>query len=393
MALPQINKPIQTRGLFNPSGAAGRTYDEWMKSGIGGQMPSIAPKQADDSVVTALNKVTATDNPLMQAAKTEGLKIANRRGLGNSSIAAGAVQDATLRAALPIAQQEAQQAFGKNQAARAFEYGMAMQDRQIESAEFMQLRDIESREGLAAAQRALDFRMQQAALSAAEQQQLRDIASREGMAAAERELQLTMQVNSLDNATQQQIRDIRSREGLAAAERALNREMQIRSLDAADQQQIRDIEFREGVAAAERALQELMQQREINYQSTQRRLDRALQERLASWNLNAADRNAAAQLLYNMETLYQSSFNAIMSNPNMSAEDRTAQLASARNLRDRQIDFVQQLYDVQLEWGQARPGDEDDEDGGTGGTGGTQTPAPTSGETALERLLREFRGG
>jgi hypothetical protein len=256
-------KPITTKGLFNAAGAGGQTYEQWRKSaGATEAMPSIAPAQVDDSVTNRVNAITSQSSPLMQAARTEGLKVANRRGLLNSSIAAGATQRAMLDAALPIAQQESAQDFQRNQDARNFEYGMAGQD------------------------------------SAQEFQS-----------------------------------------GQSALDRALQTDMQIR-----------DIASREGLAAAERALQEKMQKSEIAYQQAERKLDRQLQEKLASWNLSATDRNAAAQFLTNMETMYQSSFEAIMANTALSAKDRSAQLASAKALRDKQLNFVQQMYNVKLTW-------------------------------------------
>lgn len=68
----------------------------------------------DDSVQTQLNGLLKQSNPLMQKAKTEGMQFANRRGLGNSSIAAGATQTAMLDKAVPIASQDAAQIHTKN---------------------------------------------------------------------------------------------------------------------------------------------------------------------------------------------------------------------------------------------------------------------------------------
>jgi len=54
-----------------------------------------------------LNTITSQDSPLMQRARQEGMLLAARRGLQNSSIAAGAAQGALVDRAAPIAQQEA----------------------------------------------------------------------------------------------------------------------------------------------------------------------------------------------------------------------------------------------------------------------------------------------
>lgn len=271
--LTTATKPITTKGLYDAAGT-GTSYEDWQKTAKpDSAMPSIAPSQVDDSVANKVTALTKQDSPLMQAAQTEGLKIANRRGLLNSSIAAGASTGAALDRALPIASQDASQDFQRNQGARAFEYGMASQD--------------------------------------------------------------SAQASS---------------EGIAKAQRELEEKMQGTALAAADKQQIRDIASREGIAAAERALQTQMQQTEINYQTGQRALDRNLQQTLASWNLRSSDRNAAAQMLTNMESMYQQSYQSIMANTALKSKDRSAQLNSAKNLRDRQLSLVEQMYAIDLSW-------------------------------------------
>ena len=54
-----------------------------------------------------LNAITSQDSPLMQRARQEGMLLAARRGLQNSSIAAGAAQGAVVDRATPLATQEA----------------------------------------------------------------------------------------------------------------------------------------------------------------------------------------------------------------------------------------------------------------------------------------------
>lgn len=63
----------------------------------------------DASVSTKLNGLLSKNNPYMQQATTQGLQFANKRGLLNSSIAAGAVDTSRIGAALPIASQDASQ--------------------------------------------------------------------------------------------------------------------------------------------------------------------------------------------------------------------------------------------------------------------------------------------
>ncbi len=68
----------------------------------------------DDGVATRIAAITGTDSSMMRQAQGLGMKVANRRGLGNSSMAVGEAEKAVIGAAAPIASQEAQQAYGKN---------------------------------------------------------------------------------------------------------------------------------------------------------------------------------------------------------------------------------------------------------------------------------------
>lgn len=95
---------------------------------------------------------------------------------------------------------------------------------------------------------------------------------------------------------------------------------------------------------------ERQQQNEILYQTAMKQLDRGLQERLAKMNLDESQRASAAQSVLASQELYNNRINNIMANTNLSAEDRTTQLASAKSFFDIQMDLVQQMYDVSLKW-------------------------------------------
>jgi hypothetical protein len=68
----------------------------------------------DDSSVTGLNKLTASDSPYITLARKTGMETANSRGLINSSIAAGTSQAAAIAAAAPFALQDANNTASKN---------------------------------------------------------------------------------------------------------------------------------------------------------------------------------------------------------------------------------------------------------------------------------------
>lgn len=170
-----------------------------------GQVPSVSGRA---------NELMQVDNPIMRQAKTAGIQVANRRGLGNSSMAAQASQAAALQTALPIASQEA-----------------------------------------------------------------------------------TM---------------------------------------AAD--------------ARERGLDRRMTQEGWNRDSAERAEDRGLQKQIANWNLAASERQGAASFTAQMEAAYATNYQSIMSNTALSAEDRSKFLTSIANLRDKQLNLVEQMYDIDLTW-------------------------------------------
>lgn len=64
--------------------------------------------KVDESITAAgrLDKMLGSDSPLMKRAETQGKQYANKRGLLNSSMAAGASQGAMIDAATPIAAQD-----------------------------------------------------------------------------------------------------------------------------------------------------------------------------------------------------------------------------------------------------------------------------------------------
>jgi hypothetical protein len=343
---------------------------------------SMAIGSAQDSAYRAALPIASQEAAQRAQRNAQSIDIGSREGMQQKDIDA------------QRGMQERQFEFTGTQAGLDRSLQLAMQGNQITAAQEAQIRDITSREGLAAAERALQEMMQgrqfefagtqagldralQSALqsnqiTAQEQAQLRDIAMREGISAAERALSEMMQGRDIDATRENQIRDIESRFGLQANDAAslmqrLGMEIASREGMQAEEIAFRDKAMMEEIGARyglqERDIQATMQrmqadiaaraatqEREIQYQTGERALDRNLQEQLASWNLSSSDRNAAAQMLSNMEGMYQEMYRSVMANPDLDAATRTQQLQSAMNLRNSQIDFVQQMYDIKLTW-------------------------------------------
>lgn len=75
--------------------------------------PATREVNTQDLVQTQLNTILASDSPYIVAARQKGREFAAKRGLLNSSIAAGASQTAAIQAALPIARQDASTYFSQ----------------------------------------------------------------------------------------------------------------------------------------------------------------------------------------------------------------------------------------------------------------------------------------
>lgn len=80
------------------------------RPGVQPEQQQVAPKFDATNVNDQLNSTLNSNSLLMRVAKSNGQAVATQRGLGNSSIGAEASQRAMVDAALPIAQQNAQQA-------------------------------------------------------------------------------------------------------------------------------------------------------------------------------------------------------------------------------------------------------------------------------------------
>ena len=344
---------------------------------------TLTPELGDSTVAGNLTSLTSKDSALNQMARTEGLKAANRRGLMNSSMAIGAAQDAVLRNALPVAQQDASQEFNKAQSFRNAQYGLLEQDVALEAAreaqKAAQTFQTSERIGTQAWQTSerlsgQDFqtaeRMGGQAFQQAQAELDRDLEKflqdqnlswQSGENELNRALQTYMQErgfefegaqNELDRALttflQKDQQAWQSGEAeldrqYGASQAEMNRELE-RYLQATD------LEFRANEGIAERALARFLQDDQQEFVGGEAALDRAVQEKIARWNLSSSDRNAASQLLSNFNTQYQQEYNSIMSNTSLSAKQRSTFLSAAKEALRARINLAEQMYNVDVEW-------------------------------------------
>jgi hypothetical protein len=123
------NYPI-TPTATAPAVPAGPTASEKAATAAQNFKPAIpvAPPAAitgGQTVEGRLNNLLAGDSKYLQTARDYALQSMNKRGLMQSSIAVGAAEDAAIRNALPIAQQDAQAQVGQDNTYNLHKYDVA----------------------------------------------------------------------------------------------------------------------------------------------------------------------------------------------------------------------------------------------------------------------------
>lgn len=132
LAPPDVAGAYKTAGetiQSSPSGLTAGYVSPFSTNATTGQLEG-QPKVADsDTYITPtttvagqLDKLLKTDSPLMKSAEAAAKERASALGMSSSSMAVGAAQKALIDSALPIAQQDAQQAFQLKQQQQAIDY-------------------------------------------------------------------------------------------------------------------------------------------------------------------------------------------------------------------------------------------------------------------------------
>ena len=157
----------------------------------------VAPPMENASVQDQLARFLASNSPVMQQARTGAMQYANSRGLLNSSIAAGAGEDAVIRSAVPIASQDAAQINARNLANLGFGFDTSLQNARLGSAEYISAADIAARAALQQGQIASTERLSAADIAARAALQQGQIGSNERLSAREIASQQLIETNRL----------------------------------------------------------------------------------------------------------------------------------------------------------------------------------------------------
>ena len=262
----------------------------------------------NDDVVKGTTDLMAGDSPLIKQARSQGMAAGNRRGLLNSSMAAGAAQGAAYAAAIPLASQNSAQTATKNNQAQD---RLGLLERQtVDNTAQMDRLTTNNKAELDRLGAAAGY----------------DLTRQNAQNAAD--LERLNRGGEIDQATQE--RGITA--NMATLQETGRLEMQRQ-----DAQNLANLELQRQGGNLDIA--------KINVQA-----DRAMEELKTS--LASQDRERATAAATSMLNSQDQLLGTIMSNPDIDAATRERMLADNNARRQIALDVVSQLYDVELTWGQ-----------------------------------------
>lgn len=282
----------------------------------------------DDSTSAAVAKVASTASPIMKQATGDAMRIANRRGLYNSTIAAGAGVDAALRSATTIGAADANATLQKNLSKQSFVQGTGLQGQQIQGQKDITGQQIAGQKDVTGMQIAGQKDVAGMNIASAEKMQQAELVSKAELQRAEiasREDMLGRQLTSEETRQAEQI--------------GANKYMQQQQLTSAELQQQKQITSTETIQAADQALR-----REMNALQT------STQQAIAQMNIASKERDDAIKSATQMQALYTQMFDAILSNPDLPADQRALYLEHAKNLSGANLNLVKGVYSANITW-------------------------------------------
>lgn len=118
-----------------------------------------------------------------------------------------------------------------------------------------------------------------------------------------------------------------------------------------------EFEFTGSESEKERALkldivqrEEALQREKIASDETIATADRSLRKTIASDQISANDRRGAESMINNAYRDYENALQSIMSNPDLSSEDRNKLLTNAKNMLTAKMDYATELYGTVFDW-------------------------------------------
>ena len=299
------------------------------RTGTSAQPPQFDANNVNDQLGSTLNQ----GGLLMRMAQSKGQGLAAQRGLGNSTIGIDAAQRAMVDAALPIAQQNAQQANSRfmQDDSQAFTAGESAKDRSqqltMQQNDFgNQTNQAKLNAGLTEARDKLLYQQQLGTLSAEGQQRLKELNTQFG-----------------------QQKELNQQQAYLQAERdTLLNKFQQGVLDKEGQQRLKELD-------AQLQNQAILNNQQNQWNSAEAQKDRQQQLTVLEKQFGQETAQMAQQVVANTHGMYMgaidsamSSYNeryaAIMADSSMKAADKQTLAANMKKELNSTLGMYQQLY-------------------------------------------------
>ena len=299
-----------------------------------GKIPSASKSNVTEGMTSAgrLDKMLASDSPLMERANTKGLQQAQQRGLLNSSMAAGSAQGAMIDRAQPFALQDSSNLIRNQQfnAGEANRFGLLKG--QVIGDDYLSNQRYEQQLGLGEQQQGFtQGNMQmESDLQAQRDEQLfgQDLTMADKTAGiqATRDARLA----ELDAESSR----LRARLDEARAENDLGRSKQIN-------EQLADIDTKQSKLNFDQDLESMFEEYGLRDENAKNEAERAMKEMFA-----ASIGNSWGVTVNNMTDIVgqaSSEIQDIQMNPNITPENKTAMIDDIMSRRDTDLEFQQSM--------------------------------------------------
>lgn len=304
----------------------------------------------DEGVASRVVGLLGGDSQYLRSLRAGGLRFAQRRGLLNSSIAAGAGEDAAVRGVLPVAEAEARLAADANRLAAQLENQRFLSGQEIAARERLQAAELAAVSDRLDRELASRERLQAEELGAARERLGLELGSRERLQAFELEAvrgRLERELGSREALQRAELLAAKERLGmqLDSEERRFLGEFQNRiilqrmELDAARENLGRQLESRERVEALDRESRERVAA-----------LEAAMRERIARMEVVGQDRERALTAAMQMARTWGDKAVELMTAEKIPAAARERFLQMLQVQYDSNMALLEQIMGIDLAW-------------------------------------------
>ncbi len=303
-----------------------------------GGFASAMPKVK--GIAERVNEITSTDSPTMRAARARAKKASNARGLGNSSLAIGAGELAAIQSALPMASQDSSEENARELSRMGFKQSLALQDDAQEYGTSERL----GAETFTSGENALDRDLTREEAEAERTFRTSEREGAQGFSASENRLDRDLTTSEREAGEAFRSTERREGEDFSATEAEKVRGFASKERQAGEN-------FSSDQARQDRAQQLTVIAEQANFDANSEEARREFDAMIAGWNIDAAERQDAAQYVANASATYANQYSAVLSNPELNPEARQQQIGLLRAQNAKRINLGEQIFGVNLDFG------------------------------------------